>query len=64
MLPWFAVQKHGKRGRKFESPADAVLSNRAIGAEAPGATFGKTAFADFASVRYKDDGNEYGGMAR
>ena len=38
---------------KFESPADAGLSNRSIGAEAPAAAFGKTAFADFASARYK-----------
>jgi hypothetical protein len=38
---------------KFESPADAGLSNRSIGAEAPAAAFGKTASADFASARYK-----------
>ena len=35
---------------KFESPADAGLSNRSIGAEAPAAAFGKTAFADFAEA--------------
>ena len=29
------------------------LSSSSIGADAPAATFGKTAFADFASVRYK-----------
>ena len=34
--------------RKFESPADAELSNCSIGAEAPAAAFGKTASADFA----------------
>ena len=38
---------------KFESPADAGLSNCSIGAEAPAAAFGKTASADFASARYK-----------
>ena len=43
---------------KFESPADAGLSNRSIGAEAPAAAFGKTAFADFASARYKSIGAE------
>ncbi|MDY2945151.1 MAG: hypothetical protein SOU32_05795, partial [Lachnospiraceae bacterium] len=37
---------------KFESPADAGLSNRSIGAEAPAAAFGKIAFANFASARY------------
>ena len=40
-------------GNKFESPADAGLSNCSIGAEAPAAAFGKTASADFASARYK-----------
>jgi hypothetical protein len=40
---------------KFESPADAGLSNRSIGAEAPAAAFGKTASADFASAGYKID---------
>jgi hypothetical protein len=35
---------------KIESPADAGLSNCSIGAEAPAAAFGKTAFADFASA--------------
>ena len=38
---------------KFESPADAGLSNCSIGAEAPAAAFGKTASACFASARYK-----------
>ena len=33
--------------------ADAGLSNRSIGAEAPAAAFGKTASADFASAGYK-----------
>ncbi len=42
--------------RKFESPADADLSNCSIGAEAPAAAFGKTASADFASVGYKYEG--------
>jgi len=41
--------------QKFESPADAGLSNRSIGAEAPAAAFGKTASADFASAGYKYD---------
>ena len=40
-------------GEKFESPADAGLSNRSIGAKAPAAAFGKTAYADFASAGYK-----------
>ena len=40
---------------KFESDIDMSLSNSSIGADAPAATFGKTAFADFASVRYKSD---------
>ena len=40
---------------KFESPADAGLSNCSIGAEAPAAAFGKTASADFASARYKNE---------
>ena len=40
-------------GYKFESPADAGLSNCSIGAEAPAAAFGKTASADFASAGYK-----------
>ncbi len=43
------------RGYKFESPADAGLSNCSIGAGAPAAAFGKTAFADFASARYKNE---------
>ena len=34
--------------------ADAGLSNRSIGAEAPAAAFGKTASADFASAGYND----------
>ena len=38
---------------KFESPADAGLSNCSIGAQAPAAAFGKTASADFASAMYK-----------
>ena len=42
---------------KFESPADAGLSNRSIGAEAPAAAFGKTASADFASAGYKYGGD-------
>jgi hypothetical protein len=42
------------RRKKFESPADAGLSNRSIGAEAPAAAFGKTASADFASAGYND----------
>ena len=41
---------------KFESDIDMSLSNSSIGADAPAATFGKTAFADFASVRYKNAG--------
>ena len=41
------------REKKFESPADAELSNCSIGAEAPAAAFGKTASADFASAGYK-----------
>jgi hypothetical protein len=44
---WNFLQKS-----KFESPADAGLSNCSIGAEAPVAAFGKTASADFASARY------------
>ncbi len=38
---------------KFESDIDMSLSNSSIGADAPAAAFGKTAFADFASARYK-----------
>ena len=41
------------KSMKFESPADAGLSNRSNGAEAPAAAFGKTASADFASAGYK-----------
>ncbi len=40
-------------GIKFESDIDMSLSNCSIGADAPAATFGKTAFADFASARYQ-----------
>ena len=40
-------------GKKFESDIDMSLSNSSIGVDAPAATFGKTACADFASVRYK-----------
>ena len=47
------MQKRRPQERKFESPADAGLSNFSIGAEAPAAAFGKTASADFASARYK-----------
>jgi hypothetical protein len=46
----------------FECPADAVLSNRSIGAEAPAAAFGKTASADFASAGYKYKTDEKGKM--
>ena len=49
-----------KKGRKFESDIDMSLSNSSIGADAPAATFGKTAFADFASVRYKSDEEHIG----
>ena len=42
-------------GTKFESSADAELSNSSIGAPAPAAAFGKTACADFASARYKNE---------
>ena len=58
------LQRYGMEGKvrifspkiaeeKFESDIDMSLSNSSIGAEAPAATFGKTACADFASVRYK-----------
>ena len=40
---------------KFESDIDMSLSNSSIGADAPAATFGKTAFADFASARYENE---------
>ena len=40
-------------GCKFESSADAELSNSSNGADAPAAAFGKTACADFASAGYK-----------
>ena len=36
---------------KFESDMDMSLSNSSIGVDAPAAIFGKTAFADFVSVR-------------
>ena len=45
--------KNVARKGKFESDIDMSLSNSSIGAEAPAAAFGKTAFADFASARYK-----------
>ena len=40
-------------GARFESDIEMSLSNSSIGADAPAAAFGKTAFADFASARYK-----------
>ena len=43
---------------KFESSADAELSNSSNGADAPAAAFGKTACADFASAGYKNDAAE------
>ena len=46
------IRQTASAGYKFESPADAGLSNCSIGAEAPAAAFGKTASADFASARY------------
>ncbi|MCI6757294.1 MAG: hypothetical protein MR607_10415, partial [Lachnospiraceae bacterium] len=39
---------------KFESSADAELSNSSNGADAPAAAFGKIACADFASAGYKN----------
>ncbi len=42
-------------GKKFESDIDMPLSNSSISADAPAAAFGKTAFADFASARYKNE---------
>ena len=48
-----AVTDFASVGYKFESPADAGLSNCSIGADAPAAAFGKTACADFASAGYK-----------
>ena len=59
------LQRYGMEGKvrifspkiaeeKFETDIDMSLSNSSIGAEAPAATFGKTAFADFASARYKN----------
>ena len=51
---------HRNKRSKFESPADAGLSNRSIGAEAPAAAFGKTASADFASAGYKYKTDEKG----
>ncbi len=38
---------------QFESDIDMSLLNCSIGAEAPADTFGKIAFANFASGRYK-----------
>ena len=46
---------------KFESSADAELSNSSNGADAPAAAFGKTACADFASAGYKNDEEKRGG---
>ena len=40
--------KNAAQKGKFESDIDMSLSNCSIGAEAPAATFGKTAFTDFA----------------
>ena len=40
--------------QRFESDIDMSPSDRSIGADAPSVAFGKTAFADFASVRYKN----------
>ena len=57
------IRQTASAGYKFESPADAGLSNCSadaglsncsIGAEAPAAAFGKTASADFASARYNN----------
>ena len=59
--PYRMRQKiHRNKRSKFESPADAGLSNRSIGAEAPAAAFGKTASADFASAGYKYETDEKG----
>ncbi len=54
---WYTIMAYAwQRGRrKFESDIDMSLSNSSIGADAPAATFGKTTFADFASVRYKHE---------
>ena len=52
------MQKRRPQERKFESPADAGLSNCSIVAEAPAAAFGKTASACFASARYKFEDEE------
>ena len=41
----------GSEREKFESDMDMSLSNSSIGVDAPAAIFGKTAFADFVSVR-------------
>ncbi len=38
---------------KFERDIDMSLSNGSISADAPTAAFGKTAFVDFASAKYK-----------
>ena len=51
----FGVWQAAKRREmRFEGPASAGLSNSSSGAGAPAAAFGKTAFADFASVGYRD----------
>ena len=42
---------------KFKSDIDMSLSNSSIGADEPAAAFGETAFADFASARYKNGTN-------
>jgi hypothetical protein len=39
--------------KKSESDVDTSLSDSSIGADAPAAAFGKTAYADFASARGK-----------
>ena len=49
-----SVLKHRLPHSAKPHPADAGLSNRSIGAEAPAAAFGKTASADFASAGYND----------
>ncbi len=59
--PYRMRQKiHRNKRSKFESPADAGLSNRSIGAEAPAAAFGKTASADFttAALQFTQEGSE------
>ena len=55
--PYRMRQKiHRNKRSKFESPADAGLSNRSIGAEAPAAAFGKTASADFMKQTKREKG--------